>query len=543
MKKIFNILLSTLLLFQIEQLSALSFSSSWMPSWQKTTATISKNPVTTAFVATMTALTVYKAMQYYRGSKTKPVTPVQPEETPVIYEVIPTEEEKIETQPEAQTQVELATQQSPEKFLMYDLFQTDDDTPMYSGDIDEFHKSFQDKDQQNKTKIIIKLVHGTFSNKDSLGGGNEERIPTKSFMIFAEQLKVACNATVQLDSFSWSGGASLKKRKTAGIDLARSIAEDKAKHEEAVVWCIGHSHGCNVINFAAQKLKDLDVIGDESIPTVINDNNHITIDNAVFIASPTLDINPMQVTGGDHRYNITHLMNIYGLSDVIAPIGSVINRPITALKLFAKSVTSCFRKEPEAEEITILDKDASRHESETVKNIVIKYRGTDLDHTTIKHITSRFMAGIIEYINKKFPKNFKLFLDIYQGEDAQHPTGVDENQTDYEDSIETGDGMLVKTGAFKNSIEVSEWIVEGVISPSYQDNGTLTVDVNEDEFTMIEDSNSSSKELSASNKARYFGRYRKSITDTTGITKAITQELLSKFKGNAKLKKDLKGAL
>lgn len=92
-------------------------------------------------------------------------------------------------------------------------------------------------------KNVWIVIHGTFAKNASWyqKGGS-----------FFETLKQQLPATIQLQSFTWSGKNSDKAREKAAESLVKEIT--KNNHPEDVITIVGHSHGCNVALRAAQLL-------------------------------------------------------------------------------------------------------------------------------------------------------------------------------------------------------------------------------------------------------------------------------------------------
>jgi len=222
--------------------------------------------------------------------------------------------------------------------------------------------------------IILKAVHGTWSNANSMGEDLEKEM-SQHLTIFAQKLAIVSGATVYFDSFSWSAELSKDQRAEAGTDLMHEIMttynEHKA-HANVSVWAIGHSHGCNVIHHAAQQLKRSD----------------ISIDNAIFLASPILDIDP--TTTDSCRYNIKSLINIWGSSDATGPLGSLLSTLSTLT----------------------MRKDHSLDNKELVRNVILKHNGKDLNHSSGKYIGAQFLAGIIQYLGNEFTGITNMILNI-----------------------------------------------------------------------------------------------------------------------------------
>ena len=228
-----------------------------------------------------------------------------------------------------------------------------------------------------KKVIFLEVVHGTNGRPDAYGQ-DVTRTLSQSLLMYAQRMAIEQNAIVHLDVVEWSGklgpqeliqNLGQHERKEAGIAIAQEIIaeikniKDQNKNMKVSIQSIGHSHGCNVINFMAKELSRQD----------------ITIDNAVFLASPIVDI---------QTDNIKETINIFGNLDFTGSMGSLLS---------SSGKTASLRKESET---TI------------VKNIVLKSDGRDLNHSTIKTAIN-FLPAIQDYIKKNFTLESDLILDIY----------------------------------------------------------------------------------------------------------------------------------
>lgn len=283
-------------------------------------------------------------------------------------------------------------------------------SPKHSQNLDSF---------QAPHHIILKVVHGTFATAQSSGADLNKPF-SQALDVFAKQLALAANATVKFDAFQWNSQLSLEERMQAGHDLAEEIKNDKTELPGAIIWMIGHSHGCNVINFAAQNLK----------------NHSITIDNGIFLASPVLDINPLSCN--DKSYNIQSLLNIWGSNDVTGAVGSIFSTTSTG-------VTSSLRK------------DQALNNNEIVRNIILKCDGRNLNHASIKVNSMHFLAGIIQYIGNDFLIPTNMILNVYDKSAIiqQHAQASSSQLTQSQIEEEEQDYIPIATHA--------QWEIQGVI--------------------------------------------------------------------------------
>lgn len=275
---------------------------------------------------------------------------------------------------------------------------------------------------ENTKSIILKVVHGTFSNPGVYGGNDDEKEKTnfhKSILVFAQQLSLAYKAPVKLDIFGWSGALNPDDRRTGGQTLADDIERDVQQTPEGkapIIWVIAHSHGCNVTNNAAQFLKD----------------KHIMIDQAILLASPIFDINPLRTS--DHSYNIKSVLHLYGAADTTARAGSFETRIKESLGLTEKqneedpvdagSTTTedaPWIKYTKDTPISLLRKPQSPNSDECVRNIRVKIHSLDTDHLNIADVAIRYLGDILFTLANDFPTYYDLWVNIYDTQKAVHP--------------------------------------------------------------------------------------------------------------------------
>ncbi|MBP6869685.1 hypothetical protein KBC04_02290 [Candidatus Babeliales bacterium] len=215
--------------------------------------------------------------------------------------------------------------------------------------------------------IFLKSVHGTWGNPSSYGE-NTDKPMSRSFLAYAQRLALEQNAIVYLDVIKWDGTLSKTARKQAGenlaIELITELQEIQETHPDKKVFIqtIGHSHGCNVINYAAEELK----------------KEGINVDEAIFFGSPISDIEPT---------NIKNILNIFGKLDFTGSMGSWLSTAGTS---------------------TEMRKDGSH-----VKNIALQHEGKDLNHTSIKYIGMAFLPMIQKFTQENYTEQNHLIVDIY----------------------------------------------------------------------------------------------------------------------------------
>lgn len=229
--------------------------------------------------------------------------------------------------------------------------------------------------------IVLYYVPGTWTNaenyinkhkpsdmSDEFTEANFAQHPfTSSLQIFAQKLANDKKTSVCVKLFKWDAHATEQARKKAGNDLATDILQNNAHAE---IWTIGHSHGGNVINHAAQ--------------------NKAHIDTAVFFGTPVLDVGPAK----NKKYNIDNLVNLYSNADGIGTAGSA----LTSIWTGNFSAT--------------LLKDRSLDQNERVINIGIKKDGKDLDHAGVKKVGLEYLASILHKAHTDFVLNSDIVCNI-----------------------------------------------------------------------------------------------------------------------------------
>lgn len=231
-------------------------------------------------------------------------------------------------------------------------------------------------------KILLISVHGTWAANSGEFGSGDNRLST-AFKTFAQELSLATGADVDFFVYQWKGWNTLFARQEGGEHLAKFIKDyyaDNRSHD-IVSWLVGHSHGGNVINYAAQGLKD----------------SGIKIDNAVMIATPVLEDNP-HAEGRDGTYNISSITNIWGDTDMTGTAGSILT---SASTWFGGS-------RAETSTTTTLRHRHSHDPTEIMRNIRLKFDSQYLNHITIKHVAVRFLPFIL----KEISDNYATFYDF-----------------------------------------------------------------------------------------------------------------------------------
>jgi hypothetical protein len=196
----------------------------------------------------------------------------------------------------------------------------------------------------NKSNILT-LFHGTWSSPD--GYGKDLTKPqSQDILQYAKTQAILNNAITYLDIAEWPGKLNLEQRKNAGAAIARETLQEIEKIEaknpqvEVAIETISHSHGCNVANFYAEKLK----------------HENIAVRQATFIGSPDLDVKAT---------NIEKLNNYHGALDFTGRAGSMITNG-------GRSAS--------------LHKDASCCSANVINNAEIIIAGKRVNHIDIKGI-------------------------------------------------------------------------------------------------------------------------------------------------------------
>lgn len=103
-------------------------------------------------------------------------------------------------------------------------------------------RSFADHPEVAAPLAVVTLVHGTFARGAPW---------TRAGSALSEAVTQHFGGRVQLRRFDWSGRNSFAARRNAASALAEDAAAVIAKHGRTPHYCIGHSHGGNVVIDAA----------------------------------------------------------------------------------------------------------------------------------------------------------------------------------------------------------------------------------------------------------------------------------------------------
>ena len=212
----------------------------------------------------------------------------------------------------------------------------------------------QNNDLTNAGKIILVSVHGTMSSWQVFGYGKSAS--STAIQNFAYQIAQIYRAPVELLVINWGGELSQKRRLKVGSALADFIASNYQKNDK--IWGIGHSHGCNILNNLAERLR----------------SKSIRADKFLCIAPIALDIKPNQL-----GLNMNECYNFYSCGDVIQAAGSSQNGANDCVRFFPQcpqTQSYCIQVFPNNEEV---------------------------DHLTIKIVVLEQLTKLICQIKKNYP--------------------------------------------------------------------------------------------------------------------------------------------
>ena len=193
-----------------------------------------------------------------------------------------------------------------------DLTVVGPEVPLCMGIVDEFEK--QDLKVFGPNKKAAKLEGSKTWSKDSGFGGDDTYLTTKYIQDFAKVLSCSYGCAVEIVTFSWAGSLGEEYRQEAGQILAKHLKEKLHAQEIRGIWTIAHSHGCNVVNHAAEALRSA----------------QRKIDVAFHIASPYQDIKQdndqnAQLVDDIDALNIKKIYHFYSPGDITQVAGSWYN--------------------------------------------------------------------------------------------------------------------------------------------------------------------------------------------------------------------------
>ena len=173
---------------------------------------------------------------------------------------------------------------------------------------------------------------------------------------FAAQIAQIYALPVELLVINWGGELSQKRRLKVGMALGDYIASNYQKNDK--IWGIGHSHGCNILNNLAERLRA----------------KNMRADKFLCIAPIALDIKPNHL-----GLNIDECYNFYSCGDVIQAAGSSQNGASECVRFFPQcpqTQSYCIQVFPNNEEV---------------------------DHLTIKIVVLEQLTKLICQIKQNFP--------------------------------------------------------------------------------------------------------------------------------------------
>lgn len=182
---------------------------------------------------------------------------------------------------------------------------------------------------------------------------------------FAEEIAQIYQKNVDLLVLNWGGELQQKKRIKVGEEVAIFL---KDKYKNAEIWGIAHSHGCNIINNTAEKLRDY----------------NLTIKRAILIAPIAVDINPYPLP-----YNIEEYFNFYSCGDLTQAAGSSQN---------GEPNSKFFISYPESKSYCL----------------EVYAENEDIDHLTIKIAVLEQLTEILKTIKKDFSLATDLKLVLFK---------------------------------------------------------------------------------------------------------------------------------
>lgn len=224
------------------------------------------------------------------------------------------------------------------------------------------------EDLQGNGIIALLSVHGTWATAGSYGD-NINKPTTQDIINFAEMVAISHNCAVEVIPFEWCGDLDEKKREEAGRALAHYILENSGRFKS--IWALAHSHGCNVVTWAARALKDA---------------KGRKIDRAIFMGSPISDAEIGVVERGVSH--ISKVYSLYGLHDFTAMAGTMASAGSMVRKLSMMS-----------------------GEKGQVYNLCVKEQGKDLNHIDIKRVI-QYLPWIIFSVDTYYDCFFDLTVNI-----------------------------------------------------------------------------------------------------------------------------------
>jgi hypothetical protein len=216
------------------------------------------------------------------------------------------------------------------------------------------HACQENNNSTNSGKIVLISIHGTMSSWQIFGYGKSAS--SIAIQNFAAQIAQIYALPVELLVINWGGELSQKRRLKVGMALGDYIASNYHKNDK--IWGLGHSHGCNILNNLAERLRA----------------KNMRADKFLCIAPIALDIKPNHL-----GLNIDECYNFYSCGDVIQAAGSSQNGASECVRFFPQcpqTQSYCIQVFPNNEEV---------------------------DHLTIKIVVLEQLTKLICQIKKNFP--------------------------------------------------------------------------------------------------------------------------------------------
>jgi hypothetical protein len=222
-----------------------------------------------------------------------------------------------------------------------------------------------EEQQKNNKKIILIAAHGTMSSWHVFGYGKSAS--SLAIQHFALEIAQIYKCQVELIIINWGGELSQKRRLKVGSALGDYVLHHHQKN--AQIWGIGHSHGCNILNNMAERLR----------------SKKIKADKFILIAPIYLDIKPNQ-----KGLNIEECYNFYSCGDIIQAAGSSQNGSAECVRFFPQC--------PETKSYFIQ----------------VFPNNAEVDHLTIKIVVLEQLTKLICQIKKNFPMSSYLNAVVFK---------------------------------------------------------------------------------------------------------------------------------
>lgn len=230
--------------------------------------------------------------------------------------------------------------------------------------------------------MAIVCVHGTYSQQ--MGFGDDlKRKSTHNIIDLAHTLGCTYNKAVEIISFAWSGILDVKARKEAGQTLADFLLSCKKGYDP--VWTVAHSHGCNVVNWAALAM--------------LQAGHTMPIDTAIHLASPMPDFEVdttalAGLTEPEYAYNMKKIIHCFGSNDCTQVFGSLQSAWTSGRKTRPGTQAEC-----------------------VAYNVRTQLNGSQLNHSTIKNVLAH-VPGLLHAIDTYYTCFFDLDANVLEEQDG-----------------------------------------------------------------------------------------------------------------------------